>query len=194
MEKSFRALNNPQAREAYVEAELINGLAHQIRIIRQQRGLTQKQLAEKMGTTQTTVSRLEDPSYGRYSMRSLLALSKVFDIALLIRFMAFSKFMPATWNTHPDQFKATSYENEASSVRFFTEDKKRPSKLNSVKSALSASMPPEDSNKPMNSLLATELLATDKQLQQPEQAGQTAKYFSANQNDAAEYPRHSIGE
>ena len=125
MEKSFRALTNPKAREAYVEAEMVNGLAHQIRIIRQQRGLTQKQLAEKIRTTQTTISRLEDPSYGRYSMRSLLALSKVFDVALLVRFMAFSKFIPATWDTHPKNFEAIAYVDEITTIQFFTETKSK---------------------------------------------------------------------
>ncbi|WP_239250058.1 helix-turn-helix transcriptional regulator [Candidatus Nitrotoga sp. M5] len=123
MEKSFLALKNPKARAAYVEAELVNSLAHQIRIIRQQRGLSQRQLAEKLGTTQTTVSRLEDPSYGRYSMRSLLALSKVFDTAILVRFMPFSRFMPDTWDTHPKNFEALSYEDEAPLVHFYTENK-----------------------------------------------------------------------
>lgn len=123
MEKSFLALKNPKARQAYVDAELVNGLAHQIRILRQQRGWTQKQLAGELGTTQTTVSRLEDPSYGRYSIRTLLALCRVFDVALFVRFMPFSKFMPATWDTRPENFQAATYEEEASSVQFFTESK-----------------------------------------------------------------------
>jgi transcriptional regulator with XRE-family HTH domain len=123
MEKSFLALKDPKAREAYVHAELVNGLAHQIRILRQQRGWTQKQLAGELGTTQTTVSRLEDPSYGRYSIRTLLALCRVFDIALFVRFMPFSKFIPATWDTRPENFQAKTYEEEVSSVQFFTESK-----------------------------------------------------------------------
>lgn len=123
MEKSFLALKSNKAREAYVEAELVNGLAHQIRIIRQQRGWTQKQLALKLGTTQTTVSRLEDPSYGRYTIRTLLSLGKVLDVALFVRYMPFSKFMPATWNTRPENFEAIGYEDELYSVQFFTETK-----------------------------------------------------------------------
>jgi len=123
MERSFLALKNAKAREAYVEAELINGLSHQIRILRQQRGLTQKQFAEKLGMTQTTVSRLEDPAYGRYSMRTLLALSNGFGLALFVRFMPFSKFIPATWDTRPKQFEALPYEEEAPFVQFYTEEK-----------------------------------------------------------------------
>lgn len=121
MEKSFLALRNARAREANVHSELTNGLAHQIRIIRQQRGWTQKQLAEKLGTTQTTVSRLEDPSYGRYSVRSLLALGNIFDVALFVRYLPFSKFLPATWDTTPENFEAVAYEDEVDFVQFFDE-------------------------------------------------------------------------
>jgi transcriptional regulator with XRE-family HTH domain len=126
MEKTFLALKNRKSREAYVEAELVNGLAHQIRILRQQRGWTQTQLAAKMGTTQTTVSRLEDPSYGRYTMRTLLALCRVFDVAFFVRFMPFSKFVSATWDTRPEHFEAATYEDEATSVQFFTENRSGP--------------------------------------------------------------------
>lgn len=123
MEKSFLALRNHKARKAYVEAELINALAHQIRILRQQRGWSQKQLAAELGTTQATVSRLEDPSYGRYTMRTLLALCKVFDVALFVRFMPFSKYISATWDTRPENFQAATYEEEVSTVQFFPEGK-----------------------------------------------------------------------
>lgn len=123
MERSFHALKSRKARDAYVEAELVNGLAHQIRIIRQERGWTQKQLAEKLETTQTTVSRLEDPSYGRYTIRTLLALGRVFDVAFFVRYLPFSKFLPATWDTRPENFEAAAYEDEVSSIQFFTENK-----------------------------------------------------------------------
>lgn len=123
MEKSFLQLKSHKARDAYIEAELVNGLAHQIRIIRQQRGWTQEHLAEKLGTTQGTVSRLEDPSYGRYTIRTLLALGKVFDVAFFVRYMPFSKFMQATWDTRPENFEAASYAEEVSSIQFFTETK-----------------------------------------------------------------------
>lgn len=123
MEKSFLALKNRKARDAYVEAELVNGLAHQIRIIRQQRGWSQKELAKRVGTTQTTISRLEDPSYGKYSIRTLLALGKVFDVALFVRYMQFSQFMPATWDTRPDHFRANAFEEEVASIQFYTHSK-----------------------------------------------------------------------
>jgi transcriptional regulator with XRE-family HTH domain len=125
LEKSFLSLKHPGAKEAYVEAELVNGLAHQIRILREQRGWTQKQLAKYLDTTQNTISRLEDPSYGRYTFRTLLGLSKAFGVALFVRYLPFSKFIQETWNTSPELFEAASYDEEVASIQFFTEGETR---------------------------------------------------------------------
>ena len=46
-------------------------LAHRIAELREQRGLTQAQLAEKVGTTQAGISRLENPNYHNYSLKTL---------------------------------------------------------------------------------------------------------------------------
>ena len=125
LEKKFLSLKRPGAKEAFVEAELINGLAHQIRILREQRGWTQKELAKRVSTSQNTISRLENPSYGRYTFRTLLGLSKAFDVALFVRYLPFSKFLEMTRDTRPERFEASSYDEEAASIQFFTEDKER---------------------------------------------------------------------
>jgi ribosome-binding protein aMBF1 (putative translation factor) len=46
-------------------------LAHRITELREKSGLTQAQLAEKVGTTQAGISRLEDPNYRNYSLKTL---------------------------------------------------------------------------------------------------------------------------
>lgn len=123
MEKTFHRLSNAEARKAFVEAELINGLAHQIRVLRKQREWTQQDLALRLNTTQGAISRLEDPSYGRFSVKSLLALGEVFDVALHVRFLPFSKFLVETWDTKKECFHAESYEEEREVIQFFSEAK-----------------------------------------------------------------------
>lgn len=123
MEKTFLRLSNPEARKAFVDAELVNGLAHQIRVLRKQREWTQQDLACRLNTTQAAVSRLEDPSYGRFSVKSLLALGEAFDVALHVRFLPFSKFLVETWDTREERFHAESYEEECGVVQFFSEAK-----------------------------------------------------------------------
>ena len=46
-------------------------LAQRIAELREQRGLTQAQLAEKVGTTRAGISRLENPNYQNYSLKTL---------------------------------------------------------------------------------------------------------------------------
>jgi transcriptional regulator with XRE-family HTH domain len=118
MEKTFRRMKNPKARQAYVEAEVASGLAHQIRALRTQRGWTQKDLADKLGTTQAAISRLEDPSYGRPSIKTLLDVGAAFDIALQVRFVSFVRLLQETRSVSREQLEVEPFEVEAEKVRF----------------------------------------------------------------------------
>ena len=46
-------------------------LAHRIAELREKCSLTQAELAEKVGTTQAGISRLENPNYRNYSLKTL---------------------------------------------------------------------------------------------------------------------------
>jgi DNA-binding XRE family transcriptional regulator len=46
-------------------------LAHRIAELREKHGLTQAELAHKVGTTQAGISRLENPNYRNYSLKTL---------------------------------------------------------------------------------------------------------------------------
>lgn len=101
-------------RDAFVRSHLTHGLAHQIRTLRAQRGWTQSELAEKLGLkTQSAVARMEDPSYGRLSVATLLKLSSIFDVALSVRFVSFSKFLLEREDVSPAALSAESFDVEA---------------------------------------------------------------------------------
>ncbi|MBI4064173.1 MAG: helix-turn-helix domain-containing protein [Elusimicrobia bacterium] len=53
------ALKNPKVNKAYEEAELPIRLAIEIARLREKKGLTQHELAKKIGTKQQVVSRIE---------------------------------------------------------------------------------------------------------------------------------------
>lgn len=121
MEKTFlRMKAKPSARHAYLEAELVTGLAHQIRAIRAQRGWTQVELAKKLGTTQAAVSRLEDPSYGRYSMQTLMDLAKIFDTGMQVRFVSFISMLQETFRPSAEAREVPAFEEESINVGFFS--------------------------------------------------------------------------
>jgi len=82
--------NDREYREAYMEAAIEQGVAWQIRINRLKRGLSQADLARAIGTQQSAVSRQEDPEYGRHNLDTLVQIAKVFDCALLVKFVSYS--------------------------------------------------------------------------------------------------------
>lgn len=119
MEKTFRRMiDKPSARHAYVEAEVTTALARQIRHIRMQRGWSQSELARRLGTTQAAISRAEDPSYGRISIKTLFELSKAFDCGLEVRFLSLVKMLEDTWKPSPQRQDVPAFEEEALHVGF----------------------------------------------------------------------------
>jgi transcriptional regulator with XRE-family HTH domain len=120
MEKTFlRMKARPSARHAYLEAEVVTGLAHQIRAIRMQRGWTQNDLAKRLHTTQAAVSRLEDPSYGRYTLSTLVELAKTFDSGMQVRFVSFVTMLHETFVPNAKNREVPTFEEEASHVDFY---------------------------------------------------------------------------
>ncbi len=69
-----------------VEEERVNlQVALAIRIARDEAGLTQKELAEMVGTTQSVISRLEDADYEGHTLKTLERIAKALKRRLIIR-------------------------------------------------------------------------------------------------------------
>jgi transcriptional regulator with XRE-family HTH domain len=78
-------MSEPKYRKAYEALDEEFSLASAVIDVRNRAGLTQNQLARKMGTTQPVVARLES-GRGRPSMRTLQRLAEATGSRLLIRF------------------------------------------------------------------------------------------------------------
>ena len=71
----------------YYEEEGINvKIALEITKLRQQFEFTQKDLAKKLNLPQQAISRLEQPNYTGYTLKTLLKLAHVFNKKLSIKF------------------------------------------------------------------------------------------------------------
>lgn len=81
-----RDLKNPEFRKAFEEEEIFAEIAIQIAKLREKEGLSQKELAEKLHTTQQTVSRLEDMDNTSYSLKTLVKVAQLFHKKLEIKF------------------------------------------------------------------------------------------------------------
>lgn len=76
-----RVLKEPLVKEAYQSLELEFALAKLIIEKRLEKGLSQKELAEKMGTKQSAISRLESGTYNP-SIQFLEKLAKALQLRL----------------------------------------------------------------------------------------------------------------
>ena len=127
LEKTFlRMKDSSAARDAYVQAEVVTALAHQIRSVRVQRGWSQLELAKKLGTTQTAVSRLEDPSYGKFTLKTLLDLSKVFDAGLQVKFVSFMTLLSETYFVKAKTRQVPAFADESTNVAFYSNSNSLP--------------------------------------------------------------------
>jgi len=105
--------SSKEYRDAFVEEHIDTGVPFQIHTLREQRIWTQKDLGIHAGMAQETISRLEDPSYGKLTLKTLKRLASAFDVALMVRFVPFSELVE--WELHltPDSLKAQSFEEES---------------------------------------------------------------------------------
>lgn len=72
--------------EEYAQSFLNAYIATQIKVIREQRKMTQAELGALIGTTQAGISRYEDVNYSSWSLRTLMRLARAFDVRLRVSF------------------------------------------------------------------------------------------------------------
>lgn len=83
-------------RDGYLHAKVRGMIAYQIQALREKTGLNQTDFAEKIGKTQSVVSRLEDTGYGRVTVQTLLDIASALDVALVVKFASYPDFLLQT--------------------------------------------------------------------------------------------------
>ena len=79
--------NDPERRAAY-EEELLNAeIASLLYRLRKQAGLSQRELAKRVGTTASVICRLEDADYEGHSLAMLRRIAAALNRRLEIRFL-----------------------------------------------------------------------------------------------------------
>ncbi len=99
-------------RDHFVATVIRQGLAIQIRETRLSRGWTQEELARRIGTSQETISQLEDPNYGRYTLKTLRRLAAAFDVALTCRFVPFSELSDWVTTMSPESLAVPDFDHD----------------------------------------------------------------------------------
>lgn len=77
-------LKNKEYRHKFFRGRLKDEVAMAIRDLREKRKMTQTQLAEACGMKQSAISRLENATYGKWGIDTLLRISKALDARLVV--------------------------------------------------------------------------------------------------------------
>lgn len=117
LSKKFRS---KAYRDSYVSTHLRTFLSHQIRALRGD--MTQAEFGALLGKPQNVVSRLENPSYGKLTLQTLLDVADKTDVALLVRFIDFQTFLEVTGDlsdraVHPESYDEKELEDFAQSAQ-----------------------------------------------------------------------------
>jgi transcriptional regulator with XRE-family HTH domain len=78
------------------ETNAATRVAIQIRALREQAGMSQAELARRLGTRQSAVARLEDMNYGKQSIAVLHRIAAIFDVSTWVEFVSYTTFIRRT--------------------------------------------------------------------------------------------------
>jgi transcriptional regulator with XRE-family HTH domain len=105
-----RELTDMEFRHEYMMDQVRSRIAFQIRALREQRQWNQGDLAQAAGKTQSVISRLEDPDYGKLSLQSCLEIAVAFDLPLLVQFVEWDDWLTRMSNMSPTALKKRSFD------------------------------------------------------------------------------------
>lgn len=89
------ARHDPKRQQAFEEEMANREVAHQIYELRQKADLSQAELARRIGTTQSVISRLEDADYEGHSLAMLNRIAAAVERRVEIRFVPRRRPQPA---------------------------------------------------------------------------------------------------
>jgi transcriptional regulator with XRE-family HTH domain len=97
---------------AYVDEFLSLSIATQLKVLREQRKLTQEELAHLAGMKQERISVLENVNYSSWSINTLRKLAKSLDVVLKVSFETFSSRVTEMKNVTRESLERPSREEE----------------------------------------------------------------------------------
>ena len=100
-------LRQEEFSEGYAESFLDAYIATQIKVLREQNELTQSQLAERLGTTQTAISRIESVNYSGWNISTLKRLARAFNVRLKVSFETYGSLIRDVKEFNRDSLRRT---------------------------------------------------------------------------------------
>lgn len=101
-----------EERRAYMEATVEQDIAWQIASNRRIRKMSQSDLAQAIESKQSAIARLEDPTYGKHSIATLMKIAHAFDCALRVTLISYSRLAQEVEDTSDQSLYAAPFEDE----------------------------------------------------------------------------------
>lgn len=105
-----RELADKEFRHEYMMDQVRSYIAFQIRALREQRRWSQTDLANASGKTQSVISRVEDPDYGKLSLQTCLDIAGAYDLPLLVQFADWDDWLARMSNLSPSALRRRSFD------------------------------------------------------------------------------------
>jgi transcriptional regulator with XRE-family HTH domain len=112
IDKLRSEFQDEEYRHAYADECLNTMIATQIKVLREQRGMTQGQLADATGMKQPRIPLLEDATYENWTVNTLKRFAKAFDVVLSVKFETFSRMMQDFANMSRESLERPKFEND----------------------------------------------------------------------------------
>jgi transcriptional regulator with XRE-family HTH domain len=110
LEQLREQFKDEDVRYAYVEGFLNASIAAQIKELRGE--MSQQELAEKIGTKQSGVSRIENVNYSAWKVETLRKLARAFGLRLRISFEEFGTLIPEIENFNKKGLSRRRFEDD----------------------------------------------------------------------------------
>lgn len=109
----WKKMSRKGYRDSFVSAQISGTVAAQIAMLRDKKGWTQTELANRAGMRQSRISSLEDPNYENIEVGTLRRIASAFDVALIVRFAPFSELARETVTSNSAGINVTSFDEDA---------------------------------------------------------------------------------
>jgi transcriptional regulator with XRE-family HTH domain len=111
-EELIRELQDRDARKDFAEDFLDSYISLQIKALRLQRGWSQEDLAQRLGTGQSMISRLENANNSSWTIATLKKLASAFELPLDVEFGKWSDLVDRSSNLSRESLERPSFSDD----------------------------------------------------------------------------------
>lgn len=110
-------LQDPSTHQGLAEASEAWDMVIKLARIRQEKGLTQEQLAEMVGTKQQNIARIENPAYEGHSLGLLRKVARALGMVVRVQFLPFEQVIEEEFPSAKKERKPVTYRTRSSGKR-----------------------------------------------------------------------------